>query len=82
MDEYASKVDLKGSLVTPGIGDAHVHVSDLGWARGILDLHQSRSSDSFIKLLREYMASDKWARLKDKGIWANFEVILIKINFS
>merc|ERR1711892_444404 len=64
--EYASKVDLKESLVTPGIGDAHVHVSDLGWARGILDLHQSRSSDTFIKLLREYMASDKWARLKDK----------------
>ena len=44
LNEYSNveKVDLGGKLITPGIGDAHVHVSDIGWARDILDLHESR----------------------------------------
>ena len=66
MEQYDNRIDLHGKLVTPGIGDAHVHVSDLGWARDILDLHQSRSSGAFLDLLKSYLKSDKWNELKDK----------------
>ena len=40
---FDEKINLNGALVTSGIGDAHVHVSDIGWAKEILDLHSSRS---------------------------------------
>ena len=66
ISKFENRVDLEGKLVTPGIGDAHVHVSDIGWSREILDLHASRSSTKFIELLKEYLVSDKWRNLQEK----------------
>merc|ERR1711953_997634 len=67
------KVDLEGKLLIPGIGDAHIHVGDVGWGKEVLDLHSSRSKDDFVRLTREYLVSEKWLSIKDSV--NNFEAL-------
>ena len=52
-------IDLNGQTVIPGLGDAHIHISDVGWGMEVLDLHSSRSSTQFINLLKNYFESAK-----------------------
>lgn len=71
--DNATKIDLQGKLLTPGIGDAHIHVGDVGWGREVLDLHSARSKDDFVNLTREYLASEKWLTINDTV--NNFEAL-------
>ena len=49
--QFDNVVDLEGKSIIPGLGDAHMHVADVGWGKEILDLHQSKSKEYFLKLL-------------------------------
>ena len=42
-EKFDERIDLNNEVVTAGIGDAHVHVSDLGWAKDVVNLHDSHS---------------------------------------
>ena len=49
----------------PALGDAHIHVTDVGWGKEILDLHESRDPETFKNLLNAYLKSEKWESIKN-----------------
>lgn len=50
-------VILRGALVTPGLGDAHVHFLSGGFQLASVDLRGARSPEQFIAGLRAYAAT-------------------------
>lgn len=50
-------VILRGALVTPGLGDAHVHFLSGGFQLASVDLRNARSPEQFIAALRAYAAT-------------------------
>lgn len=80
-DNVKHVVNLNGQTVLPGLGDAHIHISDVGWGMEVLDLHSSRSSSQFLTLLASYINSSGWKKISNSvnclealGWWEEHEL--------
>lgn len=54
---------VRGALVTPGLGDAHLHFLSGGMQLASVDLRPARSKEEFIRRLADY------ARTRPRGEW-------------
>src|SRR5688500_3720485 len=61
---HAQLLDLRGSTITPGLTDSHIHLTEWAFARGEVDLSLARAPEDAARMTAEHPAArqDGWVR--------------------
>ena len=63
-------IELRGRMVTPGFGDAHVHPVHGGLARLRCELHESRGLDTYLEIVEAYARANPDVAWIHGGGWS------------